>query len=137
MMQYTYTYNGFSQLTSSVGESWNVGGFWEHANGDPKANYYYATYTTSVANVSNKGGDAKIYPVPVQNTMNIDLKWDAAQVATITIVDVQGRVISTMETPNVAQFSTSIAAGTFATGVYFVKISGAQGEIVKQIVVAH
>ena len=136
--KYTYTYNSYSQMTSSTGISWNSGGFWEYALGDPMSNYYYGTYTTSsVTNISNKGGEANVYPVPAQNMLHIDLAWNEAQPSTITIIDVQGRIVRNWDAPSGTQYHSSISVDNFADGVYFIRISGAQGQIVKQLVVAH
>ncbi len=69
-------------MTNFIGIAWNVVGLFEHASGDPMANYYYATYDTTaeaVKNVSNIGGDANIYPVPAQNMLHVDLNWDVLQ----------------------------------------------------------
>ncbi|MES2701265.1 MAG: T9SS type A sorting domain-containing protein [Bacteroidota bacterium] len=137
--QYTRTYNSFGQLTSMTGISWNPAGLWEFASGDPMNRYYYATYTTaSVTAVANNGGEANVYPVPAQGMLNIDLTWKQAQSATITIVDVQGRVIRNWETTEGTQYHSSIAVDNFAAGTYMILINGTtEGRIVKQLVVAH
>ena len=136
-IKYDYTYNGFNQLTSSVAESWNVAGFYEHANGDPAANYYYATYTTSGVNDVNANGTVNIFPIPAQNTVNIKLNWNEAQAFTVTISDINGRVVRQWSVPSTTQYTTSVAVDGFATGNYIVKINGTKAQIVKQIVVAH
>ena len=135
--EWTNTYNGFSQLTTQTGESWNVAGFWEYAAGDMRNNYYYSSYVAGVNNVTAVNGDANIFPVPAQSNLNIDLKWNNAQSATITMVDMQGRVISTSVTPAVAHYTTTLSVDGLSAGMYILKIDGANGSIVKQIVVAH
>jgi hypothetical protein len=136
---YSYTYNSYNQLTAMVAKSWHPGVTWEYAFGDPKANYYYGPFTvvSSVKAVSNVGGDANIYPVPAQNTLHIDLNWDAPQTATIAIYDMQGRIALQWETPMAAQYKGGININTLAAGNYVVKINGKDGSIVKQIVVAN
>ena len=136
---YTYTYNSNNQMTSSVGESWNIAGFYEFANGDPMANYYYESYSTvtAVKNVVNNGGDANIYPVPAQNMLHIDLTWNVAQSATVSIYDMAGRVVRQLDAPAATQFNCSVSVNSLADGMYVVKVLGTQGQIVKQIVVAH
>lgn len=138
-MNFSYTYNSFNQLTTSIGESWNVGGFWEFAAGDPKANYYYGLFTnvTSVKTIVSNNGDASIYPVPSQNVLHIDVKWNEAQAATVAIYDMAGRVVMQWDAPYGTEYNSAISIGSFAAGNYVVKINGAQGQIVKQIVVAH
>ena len=141
LMQITNTYNSFNQLTTTTGISWNTGSsIFEFALGDPRHNYYYGTYnagSASVKNVTNNGGDARIYPVPAQNTLNVDLKWDIAQSSDITIYDAQGRTVRHWQTPSATEYTTSVSVDNLSAGVYFVKINGAVGQIVKQLVVAH
>ena len=138
--EYMYTYNSHGQMTSSIGESWNVGVGWEFASGDPAAFYYYEPYTpavTAVKNVVNNGGDVNVYPVPAQNTLNIDLNWTVAQTATIAIYDMSGRMINKLDAPMGTQYHASLPVNNLADGVYMIRVDGTQGQVVKQIVVAH
>jgi hypothetical protein len=135
---YTFTYNSYGQLTSADAISWNPGVGWEYALNDPHANYYYGPYVSSgVKPVTAIGGEANIYPVPAQNTLNIELKWNEAQAASIAILDMTGKVVRNWEVPVSAQYTSSVSVGNLAAGNYIIKISGAQGQIVKQLVVAH
>jgi hypothetical protein len=137
-MKTTNTYNSFGQLTSAISQSWNVAGFWEYALGDPKANYYYGPYlVAAVTNIANVGGDVKMYPVPAQNMLHLDLKWEEAQAADIAIFDVAGKTVVNFQTPVAAQYHSAVPVGNFADGVYIVKINGKNGQIVKQMVIAH
>ena len=139
--QYTYGYNSFGQLTQAVGESWNTGVGWEYASGDPASFYYYEPYsptsTTSVKNVANVGGDANIYPVPAQNNLHIDLNWTVAQTAVIGIYDMNGRLVISADAPLSTQYRGTVSVNNLADGMYVIRINGTQGQIVKQIVVAH
>ncbi len=133
---YTYTYNSNGKLTSGTRQSYDLSiPGWVNAFGDTKANYYYGTFV-SVKNVSNNGGTATLYPVPAQNKLNIDLSWKTTQAATVIIADMAGRVVMTA---NVAagQTSVSLNVADLAAGIYMVNINGAEGQIVKQIAVAH
>ncbi len=139
-MQFTNTYNGFNQLTSNTGTSWNIVGVFEYALGDPKANYYYGTYVpgaTYVKTVTAAGGDANIYPVPTTNVLHVDLKWDNAQASNIAIYDASGKVVSQWSTPSATQYNGTVTLDNLSAGAYFIKITGTQGQIVKQLVVAH
>ena len=135
--EYMYSYNSYGQLTKTIGESWNVGVGWEFALGDPAAYYYYDTYSTSlVKNVVN-GGTVNVFPVPAQNMLHIDLNWNEAQSATISIYDMNGREVSSTYAPFGAQYHGSVSVSNLANGMYTVTINGTQSQIVKQIVVAH
>ena len=137
---WTYTYNSYNQLTQSVGESWNIAGFWEYAAGDPMSNYYYETYnpaTASVKNVSNEAATVNIYPNPAQGTINLALTWNEAQPFTVSVFDMNGALVSSWKVGATAQYNTSIATDTFTSGLYVVSITGANGTISRQVVVAH
>ena len=135
--KYMYSYNGFGQMTSSVGESWNEGVGWEFAAGDPTAYYYYSGYTASVKTVVANNGSANLYPVPAQNVLHIDLNWNEAQSATISMYDMAGTEVNKMNVPFGSQFSGAISVNNLADGMYVISINGTQGQIVKQVVVAH
>ena len=141
VMQFTNTYNGSNQLTSEKGTSWNVGaGLFESALNDPMHKFYYSTYSPSgitVKTALNNGGEANIYPVPAQNMLHVDLRWNEAQSATISIYDMQGRVVRQWNAPVGTQYNSAVSVDNLATGTYFVKILGTEGQIVKQLVVAH
>ena len=139
VMQFANTYNGANQLTSSVGTAWNVVGVFEHANGDPMAMYYYSTYVpgVSVKNVTSIGGDANIYPVPAQNMLHVDLSWNQPQTATIAIYNMQGSIVRQWDAPATTQYNSAVSLDNLAEGSYFIKINGAEGQVVKQFVIAH
>ena len=135
--KYMYAYNGFGQMTSSVGESWNPGVGWEFASGDPTSYYYYASYSAAVKNVVTNNGSVNLYPVPAQNILHVHLNWNEAQSATISMYDMTGREVNKMSVPFGSQFSGAISVNNLADGMYVIRIEGTQGQIVKQVVVAH
>jgi hypothetical protein len=135
--QYTYAYNSYNQLTSAVGESYNVSVGWEFSSGDPMARYYYGPYSvvSGVKNISNTNGDAKVYPVPAQDMLHIDLSWNEAQAATISITDMSGKVVRQWNAPYGTEYRGGVSVNSLSAGVYMIKVSGEKGEIVKQMVV--
>ncbi len=140
VMQYTYSYNTANQKLSSVGESWNIVGLYEFANGDPMARYYYESYTPASTFVNNtllNADDANIYPVPAQNMLHLDVKWAVAQTADITIYDAMGKVVRQWNAPSVTEYNSAVSVNGLADGTYFVKIAGEKNQIVKQLVIAH
>ncbi len=135
--KYAYTYNSFGQLTSATRQSNDISVGWTYTFGDTKSNYYYGSYVSSVKSISSVGGTANLYPVPAQGMINIDMTWNQAQAATVTIADMQGRVVRSINVPSAVNQHTVVCVGDFANGIYLVKINGTDGQIVKQIVVAH
>lgn len=137
--KFMYTYNGWNQLTSSIGESWNTGVGWEFALGDPAAFYYYELYSTisGVKNIGNNAGSVNVFPVPAQSTLHIDITWAEAQSATISIYDMNGREVNRIDAPTGTQYHGSVSVSNLASGMYMIRVNGTQSQIVKQIVVAH
>lgn len=136
LYNYSYTYNGNNQMATSVRQSMDISIGWTYTFGDTKANYYYGSFV-SVKNVSNNGGTANFFPVPAQNQLNIELNWNQAQTSTVILSDMQGRTLSTMSLPSATKFNATLPVGHLANGIYTVRINGAEGQIVKQIVVSH
>ena len=136
VMKYMGVYNSNNQLTSSTGESWHIGGFWEFAPGDPASMYYYQDFdATAVKKVVSNNGTANIYPVPANNTLHIDVNWNEAQAGTIAMYDMNGREVSKMNVPYGSHFNGTMQVNNLADGIYVVRITGTQGEIVRQVVV--
>lgn len=78
-------------------------------------------------NQQNKQLQAKLYPVPFDNEINLEISVDESQKITIEIIDVTGKLvhaenISTQEGFNFHRISTKSLKG-----VYFVRISGVSG----------
>lgn len=134
--KYTYTYNGGGKLTSATRQSNDISIGWTYAFGDTKSNYYYGTFL-SVKDVTTAGGNATLYPVPAQSMVNIDLNWSKAQSATVVITDMQGKVVKSQNVPFGATQHIAVSVSDLATGMYLMNINGTEGQIVKQIVVAH
>ncbi len=139
--QYSYGYNSYNQMTSSLGVSWNIIGVFEAALNDPLINYYYETYSTgshvATNNVTAEVNSAAVYPVPAGNMLHVNLNWSEAQTATIAIYDMTGKVINQWQSDYGTQYFSAISVNNLATGTYFVKINGVNSQIVKQFVVAH
>src|SRR6185312_13255314 len=88
--RYSYTYNSNYQILTETEDEWNIlGGYWNPADKDFQNRYYYDSgiyYDTStMVNNINNGGTIKVYPIPANDIMNIDLNWDTPQSAVATI----------------------------------------------------
>lgn len=137
VMLYAYTYNGYFQMTSKTGESYNSGLGWEFANGDPKTYYYYGTYELSaVKNVTNSF-EANVFPVPAQNVVRLELQSVEPQAYTIALMDISGRILNQYSVASSTKYAGSFSVNNLPNGNYVVKINSEKGQIVKQIVVAH
>ncbi len=136
VMNYAFGYNSLNQLKRSEGTAWNIGGFWEHAAGDPLAYYYYNTFDPNLGvNQVNAGGSVNVFPNPVTNVVNINVNFNEAQVAQVNIFDMNGSLIRSWALGTSSEYNTQISTESFAAGMYTVQIAGAKSTIVKQFVV--
>jgi hypothetical protein len=136
--KFAYTYNGNGQLTSATRQSNDISVGWTNTSGDTKANYYYGAFVSSVKSVSNTGGTVSMFPVPAQNTVNINVNWNTPQTSTVIVSDMAGRVVKTVSVPYGANQFANMSVAELANGNYMVNIVGStEGRVVKQIVVAH
>lgn len=138
--QVTNTYNSYKQLTTSTSISYDISiPGWEYKLNDPMTRYYYGPYSnvSSVKNVVNNNGDANVYPVPAQGMLHVDIKWNEAQAATIAIYDMSGKVVRQWNAPYGTEYRSGVSVDGMAAGVYTIRISGTEGQIIKQMVVSH
>lgn len=132
---WTRAYNSIPQLTAETRISWNVAGSWQYVNGDPANRYYYAAHTSAVNDINEALGTVKVFPIPAQDIINININWATAQSATITIMDMTGAVVRQEAAPVATQYTTMIPVNTLAAGNYIVRVATAQGAVTRQIVI--
>ena len=122
-----YTYNSFNQTTSMWGERWNAG-IWQVTTTDTKNNYYYEEYgTNSVAGTATVA-DFNLYPVPAQSFVRIEKNWNTPQAFTVSIIDLQGRLVRSYSEKATASYSRSIDVNQLPAGNYVIKIATANGK---------
>jgi len=97
--------------------------------------YYYQTFVTAVNNIATENGAAKVYPVPAQNEINLDITWNESQPFTITVVDMLGNIASKTEVPACQYYTTKQSVIELAAGNYIINVEGAKGRIVRMITV--
>ncbi|RYE24774.1 MAG: T9SS type A sorting domain-containing protein [Sphingobacteriales bacterium] len=123
-----YGFNSNNLVSSYDGQSWNAGGFWEYAVGAIKQTVYYEQYTNNVAGVDAQQGTLKLYPNPVLNMLNIDMAWDNAEPFTVTVYDMQGRVVRHFTEVATKNYSKTIGTDDMSIGSYMLVIKGAKGQ---------
>ena len=134
--RYQYTYNSYGQYLTLIGDSWNIGGFWQGASGDYSYRFHYEEYATDVKSLTAKGGEANVYPVPANNMLNIDLTWNEPQAFTVSIIDLQGRVSRQWQVAATTAYHKAIDVSQMPFGTYIIKIDGTKGQVVKQLIVS-
>jgi len=94
---------------------------------------YTVNITTSGASLLEYDLSAiTIYPNPSSDILNIDLSSANEEVKSISIVDITGKLIQTIDVLENANISLNVSS--FASGLYHVKISSASNSIVRQII---
>lgn len=135
---YDWAYNAYNQPTTMQSSTWDSSGFWIFNNSDMLTTYYYMLDTaTKVAGVSNNAGNLNLYPVPAQNLLNIDMTWNKAQAFSVTVFDVQGRMLRHWNEAATTSYSKTIPVTDLAAGNYFLVIKGTDGNTVRQFSIAH
>ncbi len=119
-------YNSFNQFTTLWSDQWNAG-IWQVQTSDMKQNYYYQTFGTSVANTTAKA-DFNLYPVPAQNFVRIEKTFSTPEAFTVSITDLQGRLIRTYSEKATTNYSRNIDVNQLAAGSYVIKVSGTNGK---------
>ncbi|MBA3828658.1 MAG: T9SS type A sorting domain-containing protein [Taibaiella sp.] len=137
----TASYNADGTISYYATGTWNAGsgsgGFYESAINDSRNKYYYQTITVNTPNVAKTTGLIKVYPCPGSNLVNIDLTWDNAESATISIYDMSGRVWSQWKANTGTASHNSLSVSQYPAGNYLIRVAGEHGDLTKLFTVAH
>jgi hypothetical protein len=94
---------------------------------------YTVNITTSGVGLSENDLSAiTIYPNPSSDFLNIDLSSANKEVQSIFLVDITGKLIQTIDVYENALLKLNLSS--FASGLYYIKISSAFNTIVRQVV---
>ena len=94
---------------------------------------YTVNITTSGASLlENDLSAITIYPNPSSDILNIDLSAASEEVKSISIVDITGKLIQTIDVLENTYISLNVSS--LASGLYHIKISSATNSIVRQII---
>lgn len=78
-----------------------------------------------------------VYPNPANDQLHIDLKGEKAADYAVEMTSVQGQVLYQRTFDKTTDVQTSINTGSFASGVYFVKITSGDKVTTKRVVIQH
>lgn len=94
---------------------------------------YTVNITTSVASLlENDLSAITIYPNPSSDILNIDLSSASEEIQSIFLVDITGKLIQTIDVHENALLKLNLSS--FASGLYYIKISSATNTVVRQVV---
>ena len=94
---------------------------------------YTVNITTSGASLlENDLSAITIYPNPSSDILNIDLSAANEEIQSIFLVDITGKLIQTIDVHENALLKLNLSS--FASGLYYIKISSATNTVVRQVV---
>jgi len=134
-----WTYNSFDQPTTVSTNTWNTGSAsWQYSTDDYQLHLYYETYSpTGIHQLPQAGVAMRLYPIPAQDVLNIDMTWEKAQPYSLSVFDMQGRQLKSFSEPAATNVQKSIPVNDLPAGNYFIKISGTIGQHIEKFTVNH
>jgi hypothetical protein len=127
-----YTYNSFDQATSEKESSWN-GSTWDATSGNYWGRYYYENYTvTGVNDTKSSASDIVLSPVPARNFITVQKNWSDPQAFSVSITDMQGRLVRNYSEKATANYSRTIDVNQLPAGIYVIKVAGAHSKATYQ-----
>jgi len=88
--------------------------------------------TSLTALLENNFSAITIYPNPSSDILNIDLSSANEEIQSIFLVDITGKLIQTIDVHENALLKLNLSS--FASGLYYIKISSASNTVVRQVV---
>ncbi|MBL7760272.1 MAG: T9SS type A sorting domain-containing protein [Sediminibacterium sp.] len=126
-----WTYNSYNQVLTDKMFRW-INSAWGHNGGDLTNRYYYETYTTSVKDAEIAESAFKVYPVPATHFVRVEMEWEQPQAFTVSVTDMQGRMIRTFSEKATANYSRNIDVNQLPAGNYVIKVAGVKGKATYQ-----
>lgn len=129
-----WTYNGYGQPTSYYSETFDPStGLWASEADDFFYRYYYQQFIPMSVDDKEAVADVRLYPIPASNIVNIDLSALKSGQRTLTMMDMQGKIVKQLQT---TQIRESIDVSRLAAGTYILQINAQGEQVSKKLVVA-
>ncbi len=114
-------------------DSWYLGGFGEDYNAVVRM---VLELSTSTDDLPLPESAMKLFPNPVSDVLNLEVSFDDATNATITIADINGRVINIDNRQGLTKEVLTYRLPNLAAGTYLARIATEKGTKTKKFVVA-
>lgn len=133
-----YKYNTYNQVTEEQTNPWDrTLRSWYEDNGYA-SRYYYEEYSPTSLKETAVQGSMQVFPVPAKDKLQLELSLQEAQACSITLTDLQGRVLQSSSYAAGSVLKEMIPVSHLAPGSYFITINGTKGAyLVKQVIIAH
>ena len=122
----------FQISTAVVGAEWFLGGFGEEYNALIRMNISLSTTTDEQALPEST---MRILPNPVHETLNLGVQFEQATDVTVTIADLDGRIIQIEDRKGLTREKLSYPVRQLAAGAYLVRLATQEGTLTKKFVV--
>lgn len=128
----TRAYNSFNQKTLEQNEFWDpIAKLWMLRNGNQKFNYYYESYTNSIAENKSITNELKLFPVPSADVLNVQLKSGTKETLTGQIIATNGRLIRQWTINSNKEFKGIIPINDLPPGQYVIQFLGKETGTIK------
>jgi Secretion system C-terminal sorting domain len=125
-----YSPNGVNSIVFAG--TWFLGGF----QGDPIAQIRLnVSLSSTTDNQPLADAALSIFPNPTAELLNLEVRFEKATDATITLADATGKVISVEDKTGLTNETISYNISQYETGTYFARIATKEGTKTKQFVV--
>lgn len=91
--------------------------------------------TTTVDNQPLPAHSVKVFPNPAQDYATVELDFEKAMNATITLADISGKVIQTRTHQNVQKHTQNMDLGNLSSGTYIIRIATPEGTSTKKLLI--
>lgn len=91
--------------------------------------------TSTVDNQPLPESSVKIFPNPANDYTTIELDFERAMNATITLADISGKVIKTQTYQNIQKHTQMMELGNLSSGTYIVRIATPEGTSTKKLLI--
>jgi hypothetical protein len=132
------TYSSYNQPVYYFEKNWNASsGSW---NQDTfySGHFYYELYSNSVSLINNAAAALDVYPNPASGLINIRVDVAGGKNTTITLQDIAGRVVRTIDGSNFKAGVNTIQCATdgLSAGTYFVHMANDKANVTRKVVIA-
>jgi hypothetical protein len=132
------TYSSYNQPVDLFGRGWSTTlNAWE-PDTFFAVHFYYELYTTGIANVNSSATALDVYPNPASGIINLRIDVADSRNTTITMQDVAGRVVRTIDGNEIKDGLNNIQVSVdqLPAGAYFVHLTNDKANLTRKIVIA-
>ena len=131
-----WQYNQYDQPTEIKEYSWGTTAY-THKQGDEYTRFYYEYYHPNSVQQLALVSSVNVYPVPANNTLNVQTTLDGVQPAKLVMIDMTGKTVYTKDIAATKQVNISIPVSTLASGNYLLAIQSGNNRATRQVAIKH